>query len=423
VTTAETTIGKRSAGLVFGALAVALVAAPPRAGAQDAQLLIDVATTADAAGADTREALAQSSGELRAAQQRALPVTLAAGRCLLAAARSGGALENVDVEVLRGRTVLSRDTDTGHEATARYCAAARPERLSVRVRAFRGAGPFALGVYLLPEGATAAVAVVALTSAGLLDRLAERVRASGAGMSPVTAEAREVLVAGQRVERDVSIVPGRCYRVLVAAEDGVTDVDLALRAPDARGDESLQTDGTREPTASLGLLRPLCPPSPGTYRLAITLVSGTGAIAWQVLGSSATAPAETAAARVTFPIGGAGTTFVAQRVRARHTAVGEGRAPVSDLFAGQLRTNEAADHEVLVDAGKCYVVLGAGAPSVAELDLVVRDSLGNELARDAERDAFPRVHFCPLTSARVRVSARMYRGYGPYGVQVFGGPR
>lgn len=402
---------------------MASLGVPWRVAAQDAQLFIDVATTADAAGADTREALAQSSGELRAAQQRAVPVTLAAGRCLLAAARAGGALENVDVEVARGRTVLARDTETGRDAAARYCASARPERLQVRVRAFRGAGPFALGVYVLPEGATEAVAVAAPTSAGLLDRLATRVRASGAGMAPVTAEAREVLVAGQRVERDVTIVPGRCYRVLVAAEDGVTDVDLALRAPDARGDESLQTDGTREATASLGLLRPLCPPTPGTYRLAITLVTGTGAIAWQMLGSSATAPATVAVERVTFPIGGTGTTFVAQRVRARHTVAGEGRAPVSDLLVGQLRTSETAEHEVPVEAGKCYVALGAGAPSVTELDLVVRDSLGNELARDAERDAFPRARFCPLTSARVRISARMYRGYGPYGVQIFGGPR
>lgn len=411
-----------SAALVAALVAVTLVATSSAA-AQDAQLFIDVATTADTAGADTREALAQSDGELRAAQMRSVPLTVPGGRCLVAVARAGGALENVDVEVARGRTVLARDTDTGREAVARYCAAARAERLQVRVRAFRGAGPFALGVYVLPEGATAVTTVAPLTSAGLLDRLAERVRASGAGMAPVTPAAREVLVAGQRVERDVTVSPGRCYRVLVAAEDGVTDVDLALRAPDARGDESLQADGTIEPTASLGLLRPLCPPSAGTYRLAITLVGGTGAIAWQVLGSSASAPAAAATQQATFRIGGTGATFIAQRLRARHTATGEGRAPVSDLLAGQLRTSETREHEVLVDAGKCYVVLGAGAPSVAELHLVVHDSIGNDIAHDAEHDAFPRARFCPLTSARVRIAARMYRGYGPYGLQVFGGPR
>lgn len=419
-TTRTTTAALTLARLFAPLLAVATTT--QHAAAQDAQLLIDVASTADTAGADTREALAQSSGELRVSQMRAVPVTLAPGRCLIAVARSAGALENVDIEVVRGRTVLSRDVETGREAVGRHCAAATEERLQVRVRAFRGAGPFALGVYVLPEGATAAAAIAAPSAAGLLDRLAERVRASGAGMTPVTPAAREVLVAGQRVERDVNIVPGRCYRVLVAAEAGVSDVDLALRAPDARGDESLQTDGTREAAASLGLLRPLCPPTAGTYHLAITLVGGTGALAWQMLGSSANAPVATQTAATAFRVGGARADFVAQRIRARHTATGEGRAAVTDLLGGQLRNSEAQDHEVRVEAGKCYVVLGAGAPSVTELDLVVRDSLGNELARDAEHDAFPRARFCPLTSARARVSARMYRGYGPYGVQVFAGP-
>ena len=437
MTRAETTVGRRTAGfaaaravtvLAVTVLAVVALAAGALVGAspalaQDAQLFIDVASTADAAGADTREALTQSSGELRAGQARAVPLAVPAGRCVLVAARSAGSLGNVDVEVVRGRTVLSRDTQTGREAAARYCAGARPEHLQARVRAFRGAGAFALGVYVLPEGATAASAAAAPSSAGLLDRLAERVRASGAGMAPVTSGAREVLVAGQRVEREVTVVPGRCYRVLVAAEDGVTDVDLALRAPDARVDETLQTDGTHEATASLGLLRPVCPPTAGAYRLAITLVAGTGAIAWQVLGSSANGPTEAPSRRATFPVGGTGTTFPAQRVRARHAATGEGRVAVTDLIAGQLRTSEAVDHEVSVEAGQCYVVLGAGAPSVAELDLIVRDALGSELARDAEHDAFPRVRFCPLTSARVKVNVRMYRGYGPYGLQVFGGPR
>ena len=50
----KTMFGIRRAALV----AVTLVATSPAA-AQDAQLFIDVATTADAAGADTREALVQ----------------------------------------------------------------------------------------------------------------------------------------------------------------------------------------------------------------------------------------------------------------------------------------------------------------------------------------------------------------------------
>jgi hypothetical protein len=409
-------------GVLVGAFALA-----PRAHAQDAQLLVDLASTAESAGADTRTSLAQLSGALRASQKRGVAVAVPAGRCVVVVARSAAGLENVDVEIARGRTVLARDTDTGRSATARHCAGSAPERLEARARAFRGAGGFALAAYLLPQGEASASASRSLAqpfAAGLLDRLALLVSASSGGMSPLTAPAREVLAPGQRVERDVTIVPGRCYRVIVAAEDGVMDVDLALRAPGARVDETVQTDGTRVALASLGVIRPLCPALPGTYRLALTLVAGTGAFAWQLLGS-VDAPAQPASAprSATFRVGGVGTDFVAQRLRTRHAAVGEGREAVTDARVGQLRTSESSEEEVRVEGGRCYVVLGAGAPSAAEVDLLVRDALGNELARDAERDAAPRARFCPLTSGPVRIAVRMARGYGGFGVQVFGGPR
>jgi hypothetical protein len=416
----------RTAGVLLGAMLVSF-AVSSGARAQDAQLLVDLASTAESAGADTRSSLAQLSGALRASQTRGVAVALPPGRCVVVVARAAAGLENVDVEIARGRTVLARDTETGRSATARHCAGATSERVEVRARAFRGAGAFALAAYLLPPGEASSGASSSAPqgfAAGLLDRLASLVRASSGGMSPLTAPAREVLVQGQRVERDVTLVPGRCYRVIVAAEDGVMDVDLALRAPGARADETVQTDGTPVALATLGVIRPLCPALPGTYRLALTLVAGTGAFAWQLLGS-VDAPAQVAAATpgATFRVGGAGSDFVAQRLRARHAAVGEGREAVTDARVGQLRTSESREEEVRVEGGRCYVVLGAGAPSAAELDLLVRDALGNELARDAERDAAPRARFCPLTSGPVRVVVRMARGYGAFGVQVFGGPR
>jgi hypothetical protein len=419
-------LATRRNGALFGAM-LAWFAASPGARAQDAQLLVELASTAESAGADTRSSLAQLSGVLRVSQKRGVAVALPAGRCVVVVARAAGGLENVDVEIARGRTVLARDTDTGRSATARHCAGAAPERLEARARAFRGAGAFALAAYLLPQGEASANASRTPEqpfAAGLLDRLALLVRASSGGMSPLTAPAREVLAPGQRVERDVTIVPGRCYRVIVAAEDGVMDVDLALRAPGARADETVQTDGTPVALATLGVIRPLCPALPGTYRLALTLVAGTGAFAWQLLGSvDAPAQAASATRSATFRVGGAGTDFVAQRLRTRHAAVGEGREAVTDARVGQLRTSESSEEEVRVEGGRCYVVLAAGAPSAAELDLLVRDALGNELARDAERDAAPRARFCPLTSGPVRVAVRMARGYGGFGVQVFGGPR
>jgi hypothetical protein len=278
-----------------------------------------------------------------------------------------------------------------------------------------------------------------------------------------------------RVEAAPRRLPaGRCYRVLTAADAGVVDVDLALVPPPppplpplqsqhAGGGGSaglppvpsgrpgpeapLATDGTRAPDPTPGVLVPLCTSRSGDHRLQIALVEGAGVVAWQVVAApggrptAVDAPGDAGGAGGTggtagvggagsgggdlprFAVGGMRNDFVASRIRARHGAVGEGRLPVTDLVSGTMRTSEESAIELPVEGGHCYVVLGAGVPSVAELDLRVVDAFGTELAVDAERDAFPRARFCTLAPTRVCVTVRMFRGYGPFGLQVFGGPR
>jgi hypothetical protein len=464
------------AGLVCAALACAAV--PRRARAQDAaldvaQLRLEAVALAGDAGADTRAApLAAAEGPLAAGQPRGVLAVVPGGRCVLASARAAPGLGGLGLEVSRGRTVVARaEAPAGARAlTLHHCGGARDERVQVRLRAAEGAGAFAVVVLPLPPGTTAAdveARAAAAREEGLLARLSAVVARLAAGATPVTAPARESLSAGQRVERVVPLAAGRCYRVLTAAEPGVVDVDLALvppppppppppqlqravgapappaptagpAGPVRRGPEApLATDGTRAADPTLGVGTPLCATRNGDHRLQLTMVEGAGALAWQVVTSASAAPdaagasgspaapasAAPGAEVPRFAVGGAANDYVASRIRLRYGAAGEGRAPVTDLVSGTLRTSEEHTTELRVEGGRCYVVLGAGAPSVAELDLRVVDALGAELAADAERDALPRARFCTLAPTRVRITARMFRGYGPFGFQVFGGPR
>lgn len=414
--------GYRVVGLLIGAsaAAIAISSVGGVALAQSAEeLATGVTETASGLGADVNAALVRRTGALQESQTRNLPFALRASQCAVVVARSASGILNLDVQIVRGRTVLTRDVETGTSASASFCAGPRAERLQARITAFRGHGDFAAGIF--PRSAAGASASVTTTpeggQQGLLDRIAARAREVGGEMQAVTPAARETITEGQRIERDLALVPGRCYRVVTVSDATVQDMDLAVAAP-AGGE--LQHDATHDGVPTLGISQPLCPAAPGTHRLAIRMIRGGGAMAWQLLGSvigqgaSASARATTA-----FPIGGAGTDFVATRIRARHQAAGENGRALNALVTGELTTSLSRSFEVDAEAGHCYVVLGAGVPSVRELDLKVFDALGNELARDGERDAFPRARFCPTLGGRFRVEARMFQGYGPYGVQVF----
>ena len=387
-------------------------------GLDEAQLVVDVSAAGEAAGTPVGSV---SSGTLRRGRSRSFDARLEANECYLFVARGGEGIENLDLTVRRGRTALTRDTQTGRGADARHCTGDRAERVRFTVSAFRGAGPFAAGLF---EARPAEEAAPALGTEGtLLERLRAAASAHGASMAVVTTPRRESLAEGARIERDVTLAPGRCYRVLVVSDGSITDVDVALLGPDGG---AMQSDTGDAPDAHLGVLRPLCPARPGAHRVALRAHAGSGDIAWQVLGSVAggrdTRERTEQASR--FRVGGTGSGFVNSRVRERHRAAGRGRAAVTDLVTGTLRTGGARTLPIEVEGGKCYLAIAAGVPSVRELDLRVVDPYGNERAHDSTRDAFPVTgSFCPNVSGRWTVEVRMFNGYGPYGVQVFGGSR
>ncbi len=402
-------------------LALVLLATAPAAAQEDsaaaqAQLVIDVS----AAGEEAGEPLGSvQAGQLRQGQTRRFSARLAAGTCYLFVGRAGAGIENLDLAVSRGRTALTRDGATGPRAEVRHCTGEQPERVRWSVTAFRGAGPFAAGVYVLPGRDASGPGPEQATAAGTaLERLDALAGAHAGDMRAVTPPRRETLAEGARVERDVTLAPGRCYRVLAAGEESIEDLDVALLGPDGG---ALQSDANDAPSAHLGVLRPLCPGRSGQYRVAVRVHHGSGSFAWQVFGSvpgsSVGAGRDARAAR--FRVGGAGSGFLPERVRARHRVVGDGKQPVTDLLAGSLRTSDSHRIPLEVEGGRCYVVIAAGVPSVRELDLRVLDPYGNERATDGTRDAFPAASFCPSVSGRWTVEVRMFNGYGQWAAQAF----
>jgi len=409
---------------VFAAVAVILAPGAASAqeldGATEAGLVIEVSAVGEDGGAERVGQL--HTGSLGRGQTRSLPARLRAGRCYRLVGQGGPGVSNLDVSIARGRAVLARDSGTGVSAVARYCTGARPEQVRLGASVFRGQGPYGLALFVLPEGATESVEEEVTTGETPLERLASLGERHGGGMRPVTAPTRETLADGEVVERDISLTPGRCYRVLAASEAGVEDLDLAVRGPTSA---LLQEDGSEDSSATLGVLRPLCPAAPGQYRLVLRADLGGGALAWQVLGSVSSSGAGSGAARAQrrFRVGGAGTGYIPNRIRARHREAGEGRLAVADPVTGTLRTSEQHEVVVPVEGRHCYVALAAGVPSVRDLDLRVVDAYGHERATDETHDATPAVRFCPSVAGRWKVQVRMFNGYGRYGVQVFGAER
>jgi len=72
--------------------------------------------------------------------------------------------------------------------------------------------------------------------------------------------------------------------------------------------------------------------------------------------------------------------------------------------------------------GSCWVILAAGSSALRELDLLVFDADGAEVARDGEQGAMAVVRFCPAQNGTYYASLRAAAGSGLYALRTFRGP-
>ena len=84
---------------------------------------------------------------------------------------------------------------------------------------------------------------------------------------------RGVLAQGTHASHDVQLIANHCYRVLAAGGVEVTGLDLALFGADRT---ELDEDGENDAYPSLGTARPICPASPGRYRIEVRMRAGQG---------------------------------------------------------------------------------------------------------------------------------------------------
>ena len=89
---------------------------------------------------------------------------------------------------------------------------------------------------------------------------------------------------------------------------------------------------------------------------------------------------------------------------------------------GKLATAQSAEASFEVQPGACYVAVVTGAPSVRSFDLELVDQRGNLVAQARDQGNRAHARVCADLKARWTARARAFKGYGDYGLQVFGGP-
>ena len=119
--------------------------------------------------------------------------------------------------------------------------------------------------------------------------------------------------------------------------------------------------------------------------------------------------------------------FVTQQMNARYAQFAPDMVPTSPLHHGYLQQGQEERFETVLEAGRCYRVIGVGGPAMRDLDLFIVDENGNAIAQDTATDNFPVLGLgdtpiCPRWTGPFYVRALAYSGYGEYGLQIFRTP-
>jgi hypothetical protein len=114
---------------------------------------------------------------------------------------------------------------------------------------------------------------------------------------------------------------------------------------------------------------------------------------------------------------------IGAQMHTRAQQFAEGMEPGTQLFRGTLQTGENQDYQAVLQAGRCFKIIGVGAPTVTDLDLFLFDPNGVQVQQDTATDAYPvlglSTPICPDQAGAYRVQVRMYAGSGEFGVQVW----
>lgn len=310
-----------------------------------------------------------------------MPVRFETGHCYVAAASGGPGTRDVDLFLFDpGGVEVGRDLGTDAEPTVEHC----PETSGlfiVEARAFEGEG--AIGVMVLAAPSPA----LSREEAGDLGALdAERPRSEGnapeVALGVLAAElARRGFEAPIFASRDASIAPGEtrthevvagpgCALIVASASHAGMDVDLYLA--DAAG-RAIDADTAVHATARVRA----CRREATVLRVAVKAYGRDGRYALAVI----RAPA--------------GITGV-QDLRLEEAIAGPRArgSEVTERFAVTLGAGVPFTRDVRIPAGRCIAVAAAGAESVSDVDLFLRDPSGTLVVSDAGPSALATISRC-----------------------------
>jgi hypothetical protein len=114
---------------------------------------------------------------------------------------------------------------------------------------------------------------------------------------------------------------------------------------------------------------------------------------------------------------------IAITMQRRAQMVAAGMSPATPILRGTLAEGASQDFQAVMQAGKCFRIIGIGDIGVQDLDLKLFDPNGVQLQQDIATDNYPALGveapICPSTAGAYRLQVEMYRGSGAFGVQVY----
>lgn len=116
--------------------------------------------------------------------------------------------------------------------------------------------------------------------------------------------------------------------------------------------------------------------------------------------------------------------YVSQHMAVRYQQYASDMVPSSYLQYGNLYEGQEEEFSTVFEVGYCYRVIGVSGETMQDLDLFIVDENGNAISSDTGVENFAVLGMgsdmiCPRWTGPFYITARAYRGYGDYGVQVF----
>ena len=139
------------------------------------------------------------------------------------------------------------------------------------------------------------------------------------------------------------------------------------------------------------------------------------------------APPPTAGYAVAIAATGAPPDVISQAMAIRAQQFAYDMVPSSYLEHGYLYEGQEEQFSTVLEVGRCYRIIAVGSPTVIDLDLFIYDENWNQIDQDTATDNQPVLGtgpemMCPRWTGPFYVTARAYRGYGEFGIQIFRTP-